>query len=77
MRNTQRHAVIESMETRRLMSLTPATDAIAPEPDAQTALLLPAVQAAREAAKASPSSIMIVKKVDVASPNLMQATAGA
>ena len=58
------------METRQLMSLTPATDAIAPEPEAQTALLLPAVQAAREAATAKvvPTDLVITKKVDVATP---------
>ena len=72
MRSTQRHPVVEAMETRRLMSVTPTGDAYAAETDSQSALLLPAVQAAREArsAKVTLSDFVIVKMIDVASAKL-------
>jgi hypothetical protein len=64
--------MIEPMETRRMMSVTPAGDAVT-EPATQSALLLPAVQKVREAAARSTpsvSEITVTKPTDTASPGL-------
>jgi len=60
------------METRRMMSVTPAGDGFMSESTAPSALLLPAVQKVREAAARSPSisEITVTKPTDVASTGL-------
>jgi hypothetical protein len=42
----------EPLEPRRLMSADPTSDALALQPESQPAMLLPAIQAAREPATA-------------------------
>jgi len=65
--------MIESMETRRMMSVTPAGGEVLSEALSQPVLLLPAVQKVREAAARSTPSlgeIVVTKPTDCASVGL-------
>jgi len=62
--------MIESMEARRMMSVTLFGTVAVTVSETQPAVLLPAVQKVREAAGPSLGEIVVTKPTDVATSNL-------